>query len=79
MSYARFGWDGSDVYVFMSVGGWLECCACILSHEDWESFQAGDTQTMIGHLKKHEGAGHQVPSHIYDYLWEDDKENFGGQ
>ena len=77
MSYARFGWDNSDVYVFMSVGGWLECCACILAHEDWESFQAGNTKTMIDHLKKHEGSGHHVPRHIYDYLWEDDKENFG--
>ena len=78
MSYARFGWDG-DVYVFMSVGGWLECCACILAHEDWESFQAGDTKTMVDHLKKHEAAGHQVRRDIYDALWEDDKENFGGK
>jgi len=41
MSYARFGWDGSDVYVFMHVSGHLECCACILAHGDWESFLAG--------------------------------------
>jgi hypothetical protein len=77
MSYARFGWDGSDVYVFAHVGGFLECCACILSHEDWESFQASDTQTMVDHLKKHEMSGHGVPKSIYKYLWEDDKENFG--
>ena len=77
MSYARFGWDGSDVYVFMHVGGWLECCTCILSHESWESFQAGDTKTMADHLKKHENAGHQVSRDIYDALWEDNKENFG--
>jgi hypothetical protein len=77
MSYARFGWDGSDVYVFMSVGEFLECCACILAHEDWESFQAGDTQTMIDHLNKHKNSGHNVPRDIYDHLWEDDEENFG--
>lgn len=29
MSYARFGWDNSDVYVFLSSpSGKLECCAC---------------------------------------------------
>lgn len=29
MSYARFGWDGSDVYVFLSSpSSKLECCAC---------------------------------------------------
>lgn len=39
MSYARFGADGSDVYVFLSVGnaehpgGWLECCSCRLQPE----------------------------------------------
>ncbi len=77
MSYARFGWDGSDVYVFMHVSGHLECCACILAHGDWESFLAGGTQTMVDHLKKHELAGHQIPSDIYGRLWEDDKENFG--
>ena len=75
MSYARF--SNGDVYVFMHVNGWLECCACWLSHGEWESFQAASTQIMVDHLKKHEVAGHKVPRDIYDYLWEDDKENFG--
>jgi hypothetical protein len=30
VSYARFG-QGSGVYVFLSTGGWLECCACALA------------------------------------------------
>jgi hypothetical protein len=77
VSYARFGWYGSDVYVFAHVAGVLECCACILSHEHWESFQASDTQTMVDHLKKHEDSGHSVPENIYKDLWYDDKENFG--
>ena len=77
MSYSRF--LGYDVYVFMSVGGFLDCCACILAHGDFgESFHAGDTQTMVDHLKKHELAGHKIPQNIYDNLWADDKENFGG-
>jgi hypothetical protein len=76
MSYSRF--LGHDVYVFMNVGGFLDCCACILAHGEFgESFYAGDTQTMVDHLKKHELAGHKIPSDIYDNLWADDKENFG--
>ena len=34
MSYARFGWDGSDVYVFRSKSA-LECCGCILQQREW--------------------------------------------
>lgn len=33
MSYARFGWDGSDVYVFATMRDGkevIECCACSL-------------------------------------------------
>jgi hypothetical protein len=78
VSYARFGWNGSDVYVFAHVAGLLECCACALDHgEFWESFQSSDTQTMIDHLKKHEESGHIVPKNIYKDLWDDDEENFG--
>jgi hypothetical protein len=35
VSYARFGSDGSDVYVFTSSAG-LECCGCILQRREWE-------------------------------------------
>ncbi len=34
MSYARFGWDNSDVYVFRSRDG-IECCGCILQERRW--------------------------------------------
>ncbi len=34
MSYTRFGWDGSDVYVFRSASG-IECCGCILQERRW--------------------------------------------
>lgn len=74
MSYCRF-LEG-DVYVFMSVGGHLQCCACILDIEDWHSFEAKSTQEMVDHLKEHRGAGHHVPERVYADLWADDKENF---
>jgi hypothetical protein len=31
VSYARFGWGDSDVYVFENADGHLECCACRLN------------------------------------------------
>ena len=34
MSYARFGWDGSDVYLFVASEG-LECCGCLLQKREW--------------------------------------------
>jgi hypothetical protein len=33
VSYARFGWDDSDVYVFCSREA-LECCGCILQQRE---------------------------------------------
>jgi hypothetical protein len=75
MSYARFGWDG-DVYVFMNVSGWLECCACWLMDENEFSFRAYSTGDMVKHLWEHENNGHEVRSDIYDDLWLDDEENF---
>lgn len=35
MSYCRFGWEGSDVYVFGN-GLELECCACVLVRREWK-------------------------------------------
>lgn len=30
VSYARFGWDGSDVYVYADTSGGITCAACAL-------------------------------------------------
>jgi hypothetical protein len=86
MSYARFGWEGSDVYIYMSTGGWIECCSCSLQPtrqgkllgEDFEineSFKAYDTQEMIHHIAQHRKAGNRVPHYVEEELREDDKEN----
>jgi hypothetical protein len=75
MSYARFGWGGSDIYVFMSVNGWLECCGCPLL--EWPaSYQALSTDDMVRHLDEHTRAGHKVPADVIPALRADDAENF---
>lgn len=57
MSYARFGWDGSNVYVFASSSG-IECCGCILSES---SFRTTDPALMLSHLLEHRQTGDVVP------------------
>lgn len=65
MSYARWGWDNSDVYVFDSAadGGCLECCGCRLDPRGW-SFRTRDVEEMIRHLAKHKLARHTVPGQV---------------
>ncbi len=66
MSYCRFAWQGSDVYVFLSDQG-FECCGCSLS----KTFTCGTPEEMIAHLGVHRRAGHFVPEHAIMGLWED--------
>ena len=73
MSYARMGKD-SDVYVFMSVSGHLECCGCLLG-DRWDFPSTG---AMVAHLESHRQVGHRVPDYTVPALWEDDAENWGG-
>jgi hypothetical protein len=76
MSYARFGWEDSDVYVFLSGHG-LTCQNCMLFDEDAiTSFNADSTEKMVDHLKKHVKAGHTVPEDTIQLLLDDDEENF---
>ena len=64
MSYCRFGWEGSDVYVYGSSSG-IECCSCWL-YGSW----TGDTpEAMIAHLAVHKQAGHYVPPSAIARLW----------
>lgn len=69
MSYARFG-AGSDVYVFLSVGGYLECCSCAMQNapNDPHVFEAETTEAMLEHLRQHRAAGHQVPEDCIERL-----------
>ncbi len=73
MSYARFGEDGSDVYVFCG-GGYLECCACVLrlSHRQGPVQFVGDAgkacDDMLVHLDAHREQGHVVPERAFEAL-----------
>jgi len=68
VSYARFAED-SDVYVYLHVDGWLECCFCSLGPD---SFKAHSTQEMVDHLGGHP----RVPEDVIPALWADDVESF---
>ena len=65
MALARFGCDGSDVYVYYDVGGFINCCGCNLNGQ---SFHADTERQMIDHLKEHEKKGHHIPGYVYDEL-----------
>ena len=68
MSYSRFGYERSDVYVFEHVGGWIECCACILNYRDESSpffFHAKTPREMLAHLEEHKKSGDNVDYAMY--------------
>jgi hypothetical protein len=71
MSYARHSED-SDVYVFLSITGHLECCSCPLMPGH---FRADSTQAMLAHLQAHLEAGHKVPRDTLFALREDEAAN----
>lgn len=73
MSYARFGADGSNVYVFMHVDGYLCCCGCSLG---LNSARAYSTAEMVEHLRQHTLNGDTVPDYVVPELLVDDAENF---
>lgn len=71
MSYARFAED-SDVYVFLAIGGHLECCGCSLRPRIWEY---DSTDALLVHLDEHKAAGHDVPDSCIARLIEEREEN----
>ena len=78
MSYCRF--LEADVYVYMHVGGWIECCGCRFSREESEFFggffRAYSTQQMTDHLRMHQREGDYVPERVFLRMEEDDSRNF---
>lgn len=70
MSYARWGWEGSNVYVYCDIDGYLRCCSCPLGSETFFS-----TADMFEHLHRHRKAGHYVPDSCFAGLEMDRAEN----
>lgn len=71
MALCRFGWDGSDVYVYYDVGGFINCCGCPMQEE---SFHADTEQQMIDHLRAHQKRGDHIPDDVFEELEEIAKE-----
>ena len=67
MSYCRFAWDGSDVYVYEGENG-FNCCGCWLNER---GFDCDTPEQMILHLAAHRRAGHFVPFHAVESMWND--------
>lgn len=79
MSYARFGWDDSDVYVYstdINKKPYIACAACYFGDDLEPSYYAESTLEMLDHLKAHQKAGHLVPENVFDALITDDPTNF---
>jgi len=70
MSYCRFAWDGSDVYVYPSAHG-IVCSGCRFEKNFAGDFTAGTPEEMIAHLALHRRAGHYVPPYAVEALWLD--------
>lgn len=69
MSYSRFGWDNSDVYIFEHVGGGIECCGCPLPEDAQTQFT--DLAQLEEHLGAHEAVGHTVPAGVRTGIYAD--------
>jgi hypothetical protein len=74
MSYARFGWHGSDVYIYEHVSGFIECCGCSLAKdEDGGVFGFGYThlktpREALAHLDQHVASGDCVPMKTFERI-----------
>lgn len=63
MSFERF--STSDIYMFESVEGCIECCGCLLADWDTDYFPQFKTpREAINHLNRHEEIGHDTGSAI---------------
>ncbi len=69
MSYARFGEDGSDVYLY-SEGSRFRCCSCCMV-EVPQSPTFGNPLEAIRHLEAHVAAGDVVPDRAFRLLLAD--------
>ena len=64
MAYSRFKSDGSNVYVYHDVRGFIVCMRCAQSERG--EFRAPSRSAMIEHLQRHLLAGEQVPKSTFN-------------
>jgi hypothetical protein len=80
MAYSRF-YD-SDIYIYPSVEGHIECAGCFLNipkDEDtiFQSTKIYDDETLLMHLVQHAISGHNMPDNLaQDILADPDR--YGG-
>lgn len=69
MSYARFGLEGSDVYVYETVdedGPSIVCFGCKL----YGDFASSTIEGIVGHLHLHRERGDCVPNSCFQQIEE---------
>jgi len=74
MAYSRF-YD-SDIYIYPSVGGWIECAGCFLNispDEDtiFKSEHILDDETLLMHILQHRISGHNIPEGLESEILSD--------
>jgi len=67
MAYSRF-YD-SDIYIYPSVEGHIECAGCFLTispdeHTIFQSTKIYDDETLLMHLVQHAISGHNMPDNL---------------
>ena len=75
MAYSRF--TNSDIYIYPSVGGWIECAACFLNEptDEYSLFSASlsiyNDDQLRDHLEQHARADHNMPEMLYEQILAD--------
>jgi hypothetical protein len=64
MAYSRF--TNSDIYIYSSVEGHIECAGCFLNipkdeHTIFQSTKIYDDETLLMHIVQHRISGHNIP------------------
>lgn len=69
MSYVRFSEDGSNVYIYNDVRGYVICCGCLFGGMDpGTDFHTTELDEMLFHIKMHRIANHYVPEWVDEEL-----------
>jgi hypothetical protein len=67
MAYSRF--TNSDIYIYPSVEGHIECAGCFLNispdeHTIFQSTKIYNDETLLMHILQHKISGHNMPDSL---------------